>query len=141
MDIFTGITKNVGKIIANIQENNKIFDELNKKYNPTFVEIIDELKEEDNSLLLALLYDWYRRRNNLDFNQVKKELDEMRELNSDEYKEKRLRETFKKRKFSSSGCGFEEDEDDYGGCGSSSNYSRPYEFKFGGCGDRNTGGC
>lgn len=55
---FTTISRNIGSLIAQLKNNNKLIDELNKVYNPTFVEILEDLQENDKTLATMLLM-WY----------------------------------------------------------------------------------
>ena len=55
---FTTVSRNVGSLIAQLKNNNKLIDELNKLYNPTFVEILEDLQENDKTLGTMLLM-WY----------------------------------------------------------------------------------
>ena len=41
----TDITKNIGNTIAKIKNNNELITELNKAYNPTFTEILEDVKD------------------------------------------------------------------------------------------------
>lgn len=54
----TNLTKNIGEIIAKIKNNNKLVEELNKSFNPTFVEIIESLQKTDPTLAKMLMV-WY----------------------------------------------------------------------------------
>ena len=55
---FTTVSKNIGSLIAQLKNNNKLIDELDKLYNPTFVEILEDLQENDKTLATMLLM-WY----------------------------------------------------------------------------------
>lgn len=55
---FTTVSRNIGSLIAQLKNNNKLIDELNKVYNPTFVEILEDLQENDKTLGTMLLM-WY----------------------------------------------------------------------------------
>ena len=57
MDL-TNITRTIGDTIAKIKNNNKLIEELNKKFNPTFVEIIENLQKTDPTLAKMLMC-WY----------------------------------------------------------------------------------
>jgi len=55
---FTSLTRTVGDLISQIKNNNKLLNEVNKLYNPTFVEILEDLKENDKTLAIMLAA-WY----------------------------------------------------------------------------------
>lgn len=70
MDI-TNLTKTIGDTIAKIKNNNKLVDELNKAFNPTFVEIMENLQETDPTLAKMLMV-WYLDTYSLDKNKLNK---------------------------------------------------------------------
>lgn len=110
MDLFTGITKNVGLIAAKIEDNNLLISELNKKYNPTFLEIIKELqKSKDDSVLLALLLTWYINKYSVDESELNKIMNKIRNEAID------ISGLYSKRKPMKSGCS-NDDEDGYWDC-------------------------
>lgn len=57
----TALTKNIGTIIAKLKNNNRLIEELNKCYNPTFVEILEDLKDTDETLATMLSL-WYMKK-------------------------------------------------------------------------------
>ena len=113
---FTNLTKTIGDTIANIKNNNKLVDELNKKFNPTFVEIIESLLKTDQTLAKMLMV-WYMENYSIDNDQLTKLVNkyQVKKTSSNTY----------------NGCGSSN-----GGCGYSS--GRSYS---GGCGSSSTGGC
>lgn len=59
---FTNITKIVGSSFERIKRHNKLLDETRKQYNPTFLEIMEELKNDDKTLFNMLMV-WYMSKN------------------------------------------------------------------------------
>ena len=127
---FTDFTKITGDVIAKIKNNNKLIDELNKRYNPTFLEIIEDLQENDETLAKMLLL-WYMTKYSIDESKID---DIMADIRKEYTKVKRKALTNDSYEYTcgrsnnySSGCG---------GSSSSHNYSS-------GCGSslRSTGGC
>ena len=57
----TDITKNIGNTIAKIKNNNELITELNKAYNPTFTEILEDVKDSDPTLAALLMF-WYNKK-------------------------------------------------------------------------------
>ena len=131
MDIFTGITKSIGTAISKVKSNNTLLEELNKKYNPTFIDIVDDLTEKGDTILLSLLYQWYTKNLGIDPANIETELESIKLRNSKEYQEM-IERQIKKFKSSSGGCGSSSDYYN-SGCGSPSNYYRPH-YNSGGCG-------
>ena len=76
MDL-TGITKQIGDVVAKIKNNNKLIDELNTRYNPTFVEILEDLKDTD-STLAAMLTFWYMNKYSIDESKLDMIMDDIR---------------------------------------------------------------
>jgi len=76
-DLFTDITKNVGRLIAKINNNNLLLQDLTKTYNPTFVDIIDDLNENGEETLLTLLLIWYNKKCGTDYSDFKKLINEL----------------------------------------------------------------
>jgi len=75
MDVITQFTKSIGNAIAKIKSNNLLIEELRKKYNPTFSEIMEILEVEDPTLATMLML-WYNKKYNfLDAKEIEKELD------------------------------------------------------------------
>ena len=119
----TDFTRTIGDTIAKIKNNNKLIDELNKKFNPTFVEIIENLQKTDPTLAKMLMV-WYMETYSID----DKELETI--VNKYQKKPKKTRETshytfedYTCGSSRSSGCGSTYYSSS-GGCGSSSNSSR-----------------
>lgn len=126
----TDITKQMGNIIANIKNNNVLVDELKTKFNPTFVEIMENLQETDPTLAKMLMV-WYTETYTIDESEL------VNLVNKYQIKKKTKRES-KPTYVVESGCGNTSGWF-YGGCGSSAG-SRSYS---GGCGysSSNSGGC
>lgn len=103
---FTEITRKTGSIIAKIKNNNKLIAELNKQFNPTFVEIIESLQKTDKTLAQLLMV-WYM--NTYSVNE-----DDLNNI-VDKYKDKTIK---KSSKCYWGGCGSSDYMDD-SGCGSS----------------------
>ena len=57
----TDITKNIGNTIVKIKNNNELITELNKAYNPTFTEILEDVKDSDPTLATLLMF-WYQKK-------------------------------------------------------------------------------
>ena len=122
-DIFTNITKKAGNVLEQIRRNNKLLESNRKQYNPTFLEIMEELQKDDKTLASMLLF-WYMQRhstNDLEFNKIVNEIEsEMSKLgliqtgdvciggSCGSIKQKKQKHSY------SCGCGF--DEDDIASC-------------------------
>ena len=124
----TSLTAMIGDTIAKIKNNNKLIDELNKRYNPTFLEIMEDIKDTDKTLANLLML-WYIDRYSVDTSKLEKVLDDIRK----EYGIKEKVKTKTKTVYTSIGGGCTDNDYDYsGGCGgSSSSRKRSYS---GGCG-------
>ena len=121
----TDITKNIGNTIAKIKNNNELITELNKAYNPTFTEIMEDVKDSDPTLAALLMF-WYHKKYS------ESDLDK---LTTNIRKQFGLKDKVKKEIVYtpvSSGGGGCTDNDYSGGCGSSSSRRRTYSY--GGCG-------
>ncbi len=118
---FTTVSRNIGSLIAQLKNNNKLIDELNKVYNPTFVEILEDLQENDKTLGTMLLM-WYC--NKYDEREIK-----MDDLISKIKTEKSSKVKSSKTYSYSSGCG---NNGGSAGCGSTSAKRKTYSS--GGCG-------
>lgn len=57
-DYLTELTKKIGDTLARLKQNNKLVEEFNSTYNPTFVEIMEDLMITDKTLA-SLLMAWY----------------------------------------------------------------------------------
>ena len=71
-DILTNMTKKTGRVLEQISRNNKLLDANRKQYNPTFLEIMDELQKDDKTLATMLMF-WYMQRhsaNDIEFNSL-----------------------------------------------------------------------
>lgn len=62
---FTNITKKLGSSFEKIKRHNKLIDETRKQYNPTFLEIMEELKNDDKTLFNMMMV-WYMSKNSID---------------------------------------------------------------------------
>lgn len=122
----TNLTKNIGEIIAKIKNNNKLVEELNKSFNPTFVEIIESLQKTDPTLAKMLMV-WYMETYSIDDKRL-----------NDIVNKYQVKKKVKPVYVAESGCGNTSGWLYGGGCGSSS-VSRSYS---GGCGSSSrSGGC
>ena len=54
----TSFTSQIGNILSKVRERNRVLDDARRLSNPTFLEIIEELKEDDKTLCNMLLL-WY----------------------------------------------------------------------------------
>ena len=54
----TSFTAQIGNVLSKIKEQNRVLDDARRLSNPTFLEIIEELKEDDRTLCSMLLL-WY----------------------------------------------------------------------------------
>ena len=54
----TSFTAQIGNVLSKIKERNRVLDDARRLSNPTFLEIIEELKEDDRTLCNMLLL-WY----------------------------------------------------------------------------------
>lgn len=95
MDL-TNVTRTIGDTIAKIKNNNKLIEELNKKFNPTFVEIIESLQKTDPTLAKMLMV-WYMETYCID----DKELEDI----VSKYQKKPKKTTSKPSYVAESGCG------------------------------------
>jgi len=116
MDL-TNITRNIGNTIARLKQNNTLIDELRNQYNnPTFLEILEDAKE-NNGILAAMLMLWYDQKypdTLSDTNDIDKMINYL--------KNKKAKETKSKKKphyVLESGCGNTSGWLYSGGCGSS----------------------
>lgn len=57
----TDLAKILGSNLANLRYNNKLIEEQRKIVNPTFLEILEQLNEDDE-LLAASLMNWYMKK-------------------------------------------------------------------------------
>lgn len=119
----TDITKNIGNTIAKIKNNNELITELNKAYNPTFTEILEDVKDSDPTLAALLMF-WYNKKYS------ESDLDK---LTTNIRKQFGLKDKVKKEVIATSvssggGC---TDNDYYSSCGSS---IRKKTYSYGGCG-------
>jgi len=73
----TSLTAMIGDTIAKIKNNNKLIDELNKRYNPTFLEIMEDIKDSDKTLANLLML-WYIDRYSVDTSKLEKVMDDIR---------------------------------------------------------------
>lgn len=138
MDL-TNITKMIGSRIASIKENNKLIEELNTIYNPTFLEIMEDLLKT-NETLASMLILWYESKYSVNKEKFNLILDELKDNKEESIKKNKYKETFSTR-YKNRYIGSIVDDSDCGGgggCGSISNRSSG----GGGCGSSyNTGGC
>lgn len=58
MNKLTSFTTHIGNILAEIKQKNKLIEEAKKTYNPSFIEIIEELEKDDKTLCNMLVL-WY----------------------------------------------------------------------------------
>ena len=132
MDL-TNITRTIGDTIAKIKNNNKLIEELNKKFNPTFVEIIENLQKTDPTLAKMLMC-WYMETYCID----DKELDA---LVSKYQKKPRKTSSNSSKTYSSSG-GCNAPYASSGGCNDAdSGFLWRRIRSSGGCGSSSSGGC
>lgn len=131
----TSLTAMIGDIIAKIKNNNKLIDELNKRYNPTFLEIMEDIKDTDKTLANLLML-WYIDRYSVDTSKLEKVMDDIR-------KEYGLKEKVKtKIVYTSTSGGCTDDDYDYsGGCGSTSKKKKSYGYSGYGCSCINDSHC
>lgn len=131
----TSLTAMIGDIIAKIKNNNKLIDELNKRYNPTFLEIMEDIKDTDKTLANLLML-WYIDRYSVDTSKLEKVLDDIR-------KEYGLKEKVKtKIVYTSTSGGCTDDDYDYsGGCGSTPKKKKSYGYSGYGCSCSNDSHC
>ena len=76
-DLFTNMTKKAGNVLEQIRRNNKLLDSSRKQYNPTFLEIMEELQKDDRTLAAMLMF-WYMQRhsvNDVEFNKIVNEIE------------------------------------------------------------------
>ena len=132
MDL-TNVTRVIGDTIAKIKNNNKLIEELNKKFNPTFVEIIENLQKTDPTLAKMLMC-WYMETYCID----DKELDAL--VSKYQKKPKNALSGSSKTYSSSDGC-----NGHYafsGGCNDAdSGFLWSRNRSSGGCGSSSGGGC
>lgn len=117
--ILTDLTKKIGETIAKIQVNNKLLEDLQKKCNPTFLEILDDVKDNNPSLAASLLL-WYGNKYKVNNSEIIKLLDSLKkEDDSIDYDSGCSSSKPKKKNkstFYSSSCGYSL------GCGYTSHY-------------------
>ena len=65
MDVITHFAKGIGNAVAKVKSNNLLIEELRKKYNPTFSEIMEILEVEDPTLATMLML-WYNKKYHFD---------------------------------------------------------------------------
>ena len=133
----TSLTAMIGDTIANIKNNNKLIDELNKRYNPTFLEIMEDIKDTDKTLANLLML-WYIDRYSIDTSKLEKVMDDIR-------KEYGLKEKIKsktKTVYTSIGGGCTDNDYDYsGGCGLTPKKKKSYGYSGYGCSCSNDSHC
>lgn len=80
-DFLTNMTKRTGNVLEKIRRNNKLIESQRKQYNPTFVEIMEELQKDDKTLYAMLMF-WYMQKhsmNDKEFNKIIEQIEkEMR---------------------------------------------------------------
>lgn len=129
----TSLTAMIGDTIAKIKNNNKLIDELNKRYNPTFLEIMEDIKDTDKTLANLLML-WYIDRYSVDTSKLEKVMDDIR-------KEYGLKDKVKtKIVYNSIGGGCTDDEYS-GGCGSTPKKKKSYGYSGYGCSCSNDSHC
>lgn len=135
MDL-TNITRTIGDTIAKIKNNNKLIEELNKKFNPTFVEIIENLQKTDPTLAKMLMC-WYMETYCID----DKELDAL--VSKYQKKPRKVSNSSSKTYSSSGGC--DAPFASSGGCNDADSgflWRRSRSWgSSGGCGSSSSGGC
>lgn len=119
-DIFTNMTKKTGNVLEQIRRNNKLLDSSRKQYNPTFLEIMEELQKDDRTLAAMLMF-WYMQRhsvNDMEFNKIVNEIEsEMYKLGLIPTGDAAIggscgsSKSNKKKQSYSCGCGFEDLEE------------------------------
>lgn len=119
-DIFTNMTKKAGNVLEQIRRNNKLLESNRKQYNPTFLEIMEELQKDDKTLASMLLF-WYMQRhstNDLEFNKIVNEIEtEMSKLGLIQTGDSIIgascgsSKSKKQKRSYSCGCGFEDLEE------------------------------
>ena len=129
---FTDFTKYIGDTIAKIKNNNELIDELNKRFNPTFIDIMESL-QKTNPTLAKMLMIWYNETYTID----ESELANL--VNKYKVKKKTKRES--NHTYATTGGCDGPSWDSNGGCGSSSINAGYYNG--GGCGysGSSRGGC
>lgn len=58
MNTISKLTSQIGNVLAEIRERNKVIEAAQKRSNPTFMEIIEDLEKDDKTLCNMLLL-WY----------------------------------------------------------------------------------
>ncbi len=129
----TSLTAMIGDIIAKIKNNNKLIDELNKRYNPTFLEIMEDIKDTDKTLANLLML-WYIDRYSVDTSKLEKVIDDIR-------KEYGLKEKVKTKIVYNSTSGGCTDDEYSGGCGSTPKKKKSYGYSGYGCSCSNDSHC
>ena len=128
---FTDFTKYIGDTIAKIKNNNELIDELNKRFNPTFIDIMESL-QKTNPTLAKMLMIWYNETYTIDESELANLVNK--------YKVKKKTKREPKHTYVTSGACDGPSWDYDGGCGSSSINAGYYN---GGCGysGSSRGGC
>lgn len=62
---FSDLARKMGNSLEKIKRRNKLIDETRKQYNPTFLEIMEELKNDDKTLFNMMMV-WYMSKNSID---------------------------------------------------------------------------
>lgn len=101
MEVITNFVKGIGNAIAKMQSNNILIEELRKKYNPTFTEIMENLEDEDPTLATMLLL-WYSKKTNFEVIDSK--------IIEDSFRLKKEKSKQKKG-YITGGCGYDYDDD------------------------------
>lgn len=126
---FTKITKNVGGFLAKLISHNELLEEMHKVYNPTFIEILDDVKDNNQTLGSLLIY-WYMNKYGINEDRLDESMKYLREsLYHEEKKEEQQKVIYKyindagynytcggsNKKYTSPSCSY---DDDYGySCG------------------------
>lgn len=108
MKRLTSFTAQIGNVLSKIKERNRVLDDARRLSNPTFLEIIEELKEDDRTLCSMLLL-WYSQKYLDDpidydvlFDKIKGSLHKSDKIENEKY-------------ISQCGCGFDDEPNVYGG--------------------------
>jgi len=136
---FTKVTKNVGGFLANLISHNELLDELNTVYNPTFIEILDDVKDSDQTLGSLLIY-WYMNKYGINEDRLNNSMKYLRASLSGEKKEEEPKVIYKyieddgynytcggsSKKYTSPSCSSDDDYYDYscGGLRNAKGYSK-----------------
>jgi len=105
MDIATSFSKMISSTLEKIRRNNKLIESERKKTNPTFLEIIECLKTEDETLAYLLLKWYFKKYEDTDIMESDNAIDDF--LKQQTNSKKQCND------YVTCGCGFDEDEDDY----------------------------